>query len=109
MYYAAKEVKGRAIQKASQFSVYIAAERRSGCQGSASYGERTGAQRRGGHAVGTSLKHLNTIAGHTFSKRKRGGLAHRIREETKKKKERKKRKQHPCQTGFNLSVRAMVL
>lgn len=41
MYYATKEVKGRAIQKASQFSVYVGAKRRSGCQGSASYGERT--------------------------------------------------------------------
>lgn len=96
MYYAAKEVKGRAIQKAAQFSVYIGAERRSGCQGSASYGERTGAQRRGGHAVGTSLEHLNTIGGHAFSKRKRGGLIHRIREETKKKKKEKRESSIPA-------------
>lgn len=77
MYYATKEVKGRAIQKASQFSVYVGAKRRSGCQGSASYGERTEVKKkRGIHAVGTSLKYLNTIAGHTFSKRKCGGLIH---------------------------------
>lgn len=51
--------------------------------------QRSAVQKRGIHAVGTSLKHLNTIAGHTFSTRKRGGLLHWITEETSKKKKEK--------------------
>lgn len=56
--------------------------------------ERNRTQKRGGgvHAGGTLLKHLNVIAGHTFSKRESKSLVDRIREEMRHRKSHKKRK-----------------
>lgn len=55
-------------------------------------GKKQNTERGGVHAVGTLLKHLNIIAGHTFSKRESKSLIDRIREEMRHKEPQKKKK-----------------
>lgn len=111
MYYAVKEVKGRAAKRGSQFSVYIGAESRAGCQGSATYGKETeprrGESRRGGHRLSTSTRSLDT----PFQRAKaRASVTERERKcGTESHKKEKKRKQYPCPTRLNLNVWGMVL